>query len=278
MVMEKTYYDASQPGSYGGIRPLVRYSAAPVRSVKGWLNSQEAYILHRPARRRFIRRRTFAKGPNDLFQADLCDMSKLARYNDTCCFILTVISVFSKYAFTQPLRDKRGQTVANAFDRIFALITPQMNISTDRGNEFYNRHVAEVFKKYAINHFSPHDEDIKCGVIERFNRTLKTRIFRYLTHKSTSRWIDVLPDLTESYNNSYHRSIGMAPSQVNARNEDEVAKRLYPPVKRIDLKFKFNVGDTVRISRLKPIFFQRATRLIGAKKFSKLQSNFRHTR
>jgi transposase InsO family protein len=177
MVMEKRYYDANQPGSYGGIRPLVRYSAAPVRSVKGWLNSQEAYILHRPARRRFTRCRTFTKRPNDLFQADLRDMSKLARYNDTCCFILTVISVFSKYAFAQPLRDKRGQTVANAFDRIFPLITPQMNIFTDRGNEFYNRHVAEVFKKYAINHFAPHDEDIKCGVIERFNRSLKTRIF-----------------------------------------------------------------------------------------------------
>jgi hypothetical protein len=56
--MEKTYYDASQPGSYGGIRPLVRYNAAPVRTVKGWLNSQEAFTLHRPARRRCIRRRT----------------------------------------------------------------------------------------------------------------------------------------------------------------------------------------------------------------------------
>jgi hypothetical protein len=73
-----------------------------------------------------------------------------------CCFILTVISVFSKYVFTQRLRDKRGQTVANAFDRIFALITPLMNISTDRGNKFYNRHVTEVFEKCAINYFSPH--------------------------------------------------------------------------------------------------------------------------
>jgi hypothetical protein len=86
--MEKTYYDACQPESYGGIRLLARYSAAPVRTVKGWLNSQEAYTLHRPACRRFIRRRTFAKGPHDLFQSDLCDVSKLARYNDSLLFYL----------------------------------------------------------------------------------------------------------------------------------------------------------------------------------------------
>jgi hypothetical protein len=82
VVMEKLYYEASQPGSYGGVKPLVRYSGSSVHSVKNWLSSQDAYTLHKPIRKKFVRRKTFSKGINDLFQADLADMQNLARYND----------------------------------------------------------------------------------------------------------------------------------------------------------------------------------------------------
>jgi hypothetical protein len=78
----KLYYEASQPGSYGGVKPLVRYSGSSVHSVKNWLSSQDAYTLHKPIRKKFVRRKTFSKDINDLFQADLADMQNLARYND----------------------------------------------------------------------------------------------------------------------------------------------------------------------------------------------------
>jgi hypothetical protein len=65
--MEKVYYEVNQPGSYGGIRPLIRYSGLSASSVKNWLQSQDAYTLHHPVRKKFPRRKTFSKGINDVF-------------------------------------------------------------------------------------------------------------------------------------------------------------------------------------------------------------------
>ena len=87
---------------------------------------------------------------------------------------------------------------------------------------------------------------MKAAVVERFNRTLKTKMFRYFTHANTRRHLDVLDDLLHSYNNTHHRSIGMAPSEVNADNEDVVRARLYPP-KPKTYRWKYAVGHRVRI-------------------------------
>jgi len=77
--------------------------------------------------------------------------------------------------------------------------------------------------------------------------TLKQKMYRYFTAKRTRRYVDVLPDRVHSSNNTHHRSIGMAPMEVSADNQDVVCKRLYPP-KPKTLRWKLNVGDKVRIS------------------------------
>ena len=96
-------------------------------------------------------------------------------------------------------------------------------------------------------HFATHNEETKASVVERFNRSLKTRMWRYFTKKQTIRYVDALQDFVRSYNDSYHRSIGMAPSAVNGANQETVWQRLYghdgggTP--------KYRVGDRVRISK-----------------------------
>jgi transposase InsO family protein len=249
--MEKVYYEVNQPGSYGGIRPLIRYSGSSANSVKNWLQSQDAYTLHRPVRKIFPRRKTFSKGINDVFQADLADMQNLARYNDNFRYLLTCICVFSKFAFAIPVKDKRGTSIAAAFEKIFSQRSPNF-LQSDRGSEFLNREVQEVFRKYSIKHYWSYNDDLKASCVERFNRTIKTKIFRYLTHHNTNRWIDVIEAFVQSYNNSHHRTIGMSPNQVNSDNQSELAKRMYPP--KPELVWKFKLGDRVRISRYKHIF------------------------
>ena len=135
--MESVYYEASKPGSYGGIRPLARYSGSPVKTVTNWLSSQDTYTLHKPIRKTFPRRKTFAKGINDLFQADLVEMQSMSRGNDGNRYILTCVDVFSKYAFALPLKDKKGPTVSAALETIFSERTPVF-LQTDRGVEFLN--------------------------------------------------------------------------------------------------------------------------------------------
>ena len=73
-----------------------------------------------------------------------------------------------------------------------------------------------------------------------------------MTHRRTNRWIDILDDVMHSYNRSHHRSIGMAPIDVTSENEDEIARRLYPP--KPPLKYRYEIGDRVRIVKYKDVF------------------------
>ena len=90
---------------------------------------------------------------------------------------------------------------------LFAKSTPNM-MQTDRESEFLNSEVQMVFRNHNVHHYSSHNYQIKSGVVERFNRTLKSRMFRYLTHHNTRKWVDILPDLIKAYNGSFHRTIG----------------------------------------------------------------------
>lgn len=124
-------------------------------------------------------------------------------------------------------------------------------LQTDRGLEFLNAQVQDVFRKHNIHHYFSLNDDIKAALVERFNRTLKSRLYRYMTHHRTSRWIDALNDIVESYNKSRHRSIGMAPIEVTRDKEEEIAKRLYPP--KPALRYKYDIGDRVRIVKYKHV-------------------------
>lgn len=253
-MMNEVYYDVNNPAAYGGVQSLARQFG--VKPAADWLKTQDAYTLHKPLRKKFTRRKTFAKGINDLFQVDLVDMQSLSRSNESNRYILTCVDVFSKRAFAVPLKDKRGPTLANAFEKIFSDTVPNL-VQSDRGTEFLNSHVQDVFKKYNIHHYWSLNDDIKAACVERFNRTLKTRMYRYFTAHHTNRWIDILQSLIGSYNNSFHRTIGMTPNEVTADNAQQVAQRMYP-LKEV-AKWKFQLGDTVRITVYKNIFVKGYT-------------------
>ena len=99
---------------------------------------------------------------------------------------------------------------------------------SDKGTEFLNSMFQSMLKRRGIKFYTSKNEDLKARMVERFNRTLKTKIYRYFTYKNTRRYVDVLDDMLHSYNNTYHRSIGMAPTEVDVDNEHIVRKRLYP--------------------------------------------------
>lgn len=86
--------------------------------------------------------------------------------------------------------------------------------------------------------------ELKVSVVERFNRTLIERMFRYFKFVLNKRYIDVLDDIMGSYNNTYHRTIKTKPSNVTYKNKD-IIKAIYKP------KFKFQVDDYMRISKYK---------------------------
>jgi len=201
--------------------------------------------LHKPRRLRFPRRKTYSKGIGNLYQIDLVDVSNLSPHNDGMRYLLTCIDVFSKRAWAVPVRKKSGRNVANAFEPSVAERKCNM-VQSDKGTEFLNSTFQSMLQRHDIKFYTSENEDLKAAVVERFNRTLKT-MFPYFTHANTRRYVDVLDDLLHSYNNTYHRSIGMSPSEVDRDNEDQVRAQLYPK-KPKSYKWKYDVGDRVRIT------------------------------
>jgi len=116
-----------------------------------------------------------------------------------------------------------GREVSNAFQRILDERSCNMVQS-----EFVNSTFQSMLQRRGIKFYTSENEDIKAAVAERFNRTLKEKMYRYFTAKHTRRYVDVLQDLVHAYNNTYHSSIGMAPADVTLDNEEVVRKRLYP--------------------------------------------------
>lgn len=245
--METTYYDPAVAGSFGGVDSLRRGSKSTFAQARNWLSSQDTYTLHKPVRRRFKRRKVLVPGINHLWQADLVDVSALAVHNDGFRYLLTVIDCFSRYAFVVPLKSKSSINVKNAFASILSDDDYPTYIQTDKGTEFFNAPFQTFLKANNIRHYAS-ESDNKACIVERFNRTLKNKMWRYFTYKKTHRYLDVLDQLVESYNNSYHRTIKTQPSAVNLTNEKSIFKIIYGKTDEKKIKYKFAVGDTVRIS------------------------------
>lgn len=255
-LIHQAYYTPVNRGSYGGREQLSKHLKTKKISngqVKNWLQAQEAYTLHRPVRRKFRRRETLVGGINQQFQADLIDVQKFASENNGNKFILTVVDVFSKFAWTQPLKSKSGKDVANALKKIFDIRICKY-LQSDKGKEFYNTHVKALLQKLSITHFSTENDNIKAAIVERFNRSLQTKLSRWFTRTKSHKWVKVLQDLTNSYNRSTHRSIRMAPADVNEHNSEDVWLNLYGNLQSPQPTSDLKVNDVVRVSKYKHIF------------------------
>lgn len=254
--LEAVYYNIGSPGGYGGREALQRETRVSKPRVTQWLEEQRVYSLHKPARKRFPTRHYQVSEMDQQWQADLVEMIPFARDNGGHRYMLVVIDVFSRYAWAVPLKSKSARDVMEGFRSILDSPPhrrPQF-LQTDQGKEFENQTVREFLRSnYQIEQFSV-KSPFKAALVERLNRTLKARMWRYFTHRGTRRWIDILPQLLEAYNGSFHRILGRSPASVNRENEMEVWSHLYGGRKPPKGKSKFKVGDRVRLSKVKSIF------------------------
>ena len=257
--LRKVYHDPRNPGGLGGISKLLRAvkkdaeTQIKLDDVKKWMAGEDTYTLHAPVSKHFARNRVLVSGIDVQFQSDLVDMSAYAEENDGVRYLLTCIDVFSKYAWVRPLMNKTGRSVTKAFKDILDEGRVPRRLQTDEGKEYYNKSFQDLMCARNITHFSTANET-KCALVERYNRTIKTVMWRYLTSINSRRYIDALQDMVTGYNNTYHRSIKMTPASVNKDNEKAVFNTLYKTRQTKFPVFKFNVGDTVRISKYRGVF------------------------
>ena len=130
----------------------------------------------------------------------LVEMIPHAKANKGVKYLMTIINAFSKYAYAVPMKTKTGVEVARALEPILRA-NKMKCLQTDNGKEYYNSSVQKLLSRYGITLYSTYSEK-KASIVERFNRTLKTHMYRAFSEQGNYRWLDMLPKLVNTYNNS----------------------------------------------------------------------------
>ena len=222
--------------------------------ITKFLRSYEGHNIFKPVRHKFPRRRIKSYFPYQIMMSDTINYRQYGMpFNRNYKYIMVLVDVFSKKAFAAPLK------TLNAFDSLKGMETmladcetlPQ-TIITDKGLEYYNFKMQNLFERKNIRHYSLGGKH-KASIAERFIRTLKTKLEKYFWTIKKPEWVSVLDSFIKNYNDSYHRSIKMAPSEVTLDNRSIVFRNLYPnSLERI--KPRLRVGDKVRVQAKKNIF------------------------
>jgi hypothetical protein len=161
--------------------------------------------------------------------------------------ILCVINVNSRYAYAYALKNKGSKGVAEALSIFLRQCVPRSPcefLQTDNGSEFLNRDVAKVLKSEGVTHTTVEAGDHRGqSYVERFNQTLR-RLIQVWTDTTGLSWSAVLPQLIENYNNRYHRTIMMPPSQADDFTGMYLKQIQYQQARK--QLAKLSVGDSVR--------------------------------
>ena len=255
-LLKSIYYDHSNPASFSSAQVLhkaVKHKNISLSEVKEWLSRQVTYTLHKSRRKTFKRNPTVVSNIDQQWQADIVDMQKFAKQNNGIKYLVTVIDVFSKYAFAFPVKTKSAVDVTSGFEKLFEERRP-FSLQTDQGLEFENSKLKNLLKQYNINYFTTRNTETKCSIVERFNKTLRSRMFKYFTANGTRKYVHILKDLVKAYNHSIHRSIGMKPVDVKDEHREKIFKKLYGFKSEREMliaqskkKPQLDVGEQVRI-------------------------------
>ena len=188
-------------------------------------NQQLAKELHKPSAKNFKKRTVYSEFKDNIWGANLADMQLISNFNKGFRFLLCAIHIFSKYAWVVPLKDKKGVSIVNAFQKILKESNRKPNkIWVDKGSEFYNNSFKKWLEDNDIEMYSIHNEG-KSVVAEKFIRTLKTKIYKYITSVSKNVYINKLDDIVNEYSNTYHKAIKMNPVDVKDNTYIDSSKK-----------------------------------------------------
>lgn len=252
-LLNKIYFNPKNPGSYGGVKRLQRavkrsktrqYNYTR-KDLLEFLRGNDSYTLHKNVRVRFPRVKTLATHINQFWELDLSDMQKLKEFNDNYRFILFIIDVFSRHLLMIPLKNKLSKSIADSLENIFNTThrIPSL-ITTDEGGEFLGLAFRKLLNAFNIQHVKATNSPHKAAIVERVQRTIKSRLFRYFTAKNTFKYIDVLKQFENSYNNTFHRTINMTPNEKYATKSQEKTSLM----DNLQITPFFEIDDVVRIS------------------------------
>ena len=246
-LIRKTYYNP-ESGLFSATKlyEKLKSKGITLKQIKDFISKQEVYQIHKKVFKPEIFFPIVAKYPNEIYQIDLMDFSDVSTTNNNYKYILLCIDVFTRKAYAVPLKTKNMNEVVNAFIPVLNITVPAI-VQCDQGSEFINKPFKDLMNDYEteIQYIDVKDHN-KLGIINRFCRTFRTVINRYMTMYKTTKYIDVLQKIINNYNNTYHRTIKCTPNEAY-KNKDKILKNTMKQWNEAKLtETKFQNGDTVR--------------------------------
>lgn len=259
-ILHKIFFNLKSPASYSGIQALYKeaksyYPALTLSDVEKFLHNQRTWTLYKPIKKKFKRLKTIPSGLNTDWQCDLCIFDDLRKENDQFRYLLVCIDVLSRKINVAPAKSKSSADMIEAFDKIFkeSGVFPN-KLYSDAGVEFQAKKMLDYFMSKDILKFVMHSPHLHAGVVERANKTIKLRLYKYFSEKNTIRWLEPIQKIVTGINNSINRTIGMTPNEVTYENANELWKKLYKSENNSEIKHKFSTGNIVRIGKEKGSF------------------------
>ena len=261
--LDSVYFDPAHPGSYGGIHKL--WTAVKdneqfklkFNQVKAWLQNQETYSRHKPAKTKFPRQSIWMSKMDQQWDGDLMDMSKFSRQNKGYKYLAVFIDIFSRYIWVEPMKTKRPAEMVLVLQRVFSEGRKPTYLRTDKGSEYLGLQVQRYLDMKRVHHFTAVNA-IHASYAERVIRTLKGKLYRFFTKNQSHKYIEHLDDIVDSYLDTVHSSISMRPVDITLQNQQEIYEKLYLPHQLKEavtpVTYLFNVADKVRISIARTAF------------------------
>lgn len=253
-----SYVTPGNPIAFSTPDRVAKFFAISKQRAKRILEKVDGYTLHREYKQPRIYNPYYVHERREEMQADLIDVSQIAEQNDGVRFLLVIIDIFTKFTWAIPIKTKSAKDMKDAFNRwLNDLDVAPSKVMSDNGVEFKNRLVRQIFHDKNIEWISAHGT-LKACIAERVNKTIQILMHKYMTENETLRYIDVLPQLMETYNNRGHRTLkGMTPADADkVENEDEVhgihmeryrERREKAEKRQGNRPLPFKVDDVVRI-------------------------------
>ena len=225
------------------------------KNIKIFINE----IYSKPPKKYYPTNKTNVYYIDDIWSLDILDLKDYGPENNRGYrYVLVIIDNFSKFGWTVPLKNKNAQTIKDSLENIIINSKRKPNlIETDRGKEFYNNIFQDFLNK---NNNKLYSRNSSYGAVfaERFNRTIRDLLKKIVFERGDANWIDVLPTITNQYNNRIHSSTKLSPKDASLKkNEGYVYKNLLD--KRKKIKPKYEIDDLVRTADLKKTFSKSDT-------------------
>ena len=220
------------------------------KNIKIFINE----IYSKPPKKYYPTNKTDVYYIDDIWSLDILDLKHYGPKNNRGYrYVLVTIDNFSKFGWTIPLKNKNAQTIKDSFENILTSSKRKPNlVESDRGKEFYNNIFQDFLNKNNIRLYS-RNSSYGAVFAERFNRTIRDLLKKIVFEQGDAKWIDILPTITEQYNNRRHTSTKLTPKDASLKkNEGFVYKNLLD--KRKKVKPKYEIGDLVRTADLKKTF------------------------